>query len=600
MAIRTHDCSQLRDEHIGQTVTLAGWVNAFRGHGSGLIFVDLRDRYGITQVVFDSEDASEELVEAGNKLRNEDCVRVVGTVRKRASVNDKIPTGQIEVVVSELEVLSKTAKLPFLPSTEKDLPNEEVRLRHRYIDLRRPKMQDILRTRHRVAKLTRDYFDEHGFLEVETPVLCRSTPEGARDFLVPSRNQEGMWYALPQSPQLFKQILMVGGCDRYLQIVKCFRDEDPRADRQAEFTQIDLEMSFVDRDEVLEIMEGFAKNIWKEMLGVDLPDFPRMTYREAMDRYGIDRPDTRFDLELVDISDLAPKTGFGVFTDALAKRRGVVKAIRVPGGAAMFTRKISDAFSPFVQQFGAGGAPVTKYANGGFEGGIAKFVKEIESELVERLGLEDGDAVVFGADSYSICTKALGELRLKIAREHGFIPEGKWNFLWVYDFPMFEHDEETNRYYSLHHPFTAPTPEESERFLSADINDVDAIESIVSDGYDMICNGSEIGGGSIRIHRADVQSKVFELLGMSQEEAKLKFSFLLDALSYGPPPHGGVAFGLDRLVMHLCGTDNIRDVIAFPKSLTGVDLMCEAPNVVDEEQLKELHVKSTASAPASV
>lgn len=600
MAIRTHDCSQLRDEHIGTTVTLAGWVNAYRGHGSGLIFVDLRDRYGITQVVFDSEDASEALVESGSKLRNEDCVRVVGTVRKRASVNDKIPTGQIEVVVSELEVLSKTAKLPFLPSTEKDLPNEEVRLRHRYIDLRRPKMQDILRTRHRVAKLTRDYFDEHGFLEVETPVLCRSTPEGARDFLVPSRNQEGMWYALPQSPQLFKQILMVGGCDRYLQIVKCFRDEDPRADRQAEFTQIDLEMSFVDRDEVLSIMEGFAKKIWKEMLGVELPDFPRMTYREAMDRYGIDRPDTRFDLELVDISDLAPKTGFGVFTSALEKKKGVVKAIRVPGGAEKFTRKITDAFTPFVQQFGAGGAPTTKFVNGGFEGGIAKFVKDIESELVERLGLEEGDAVVFGADSYSICTKALGELRLKIAKEHGYIPEGKWNFLWVYDFPMFEHDEETNRYYSLHHPFTAPTPEESERFLSADISDVDAIESIVSDGYDMICNGSEIGGGSIRIHRADVQEKVFELLGMSQEEAKLKFSFLLDALSYGPPPHGGVAFGLDRLVMHLCGTDNIRDVIAFPKSLTGVDLMCEAPNVVDEEQLKELHVKSTASAPASV
>jgi aspartyl-tRNA synthetase len=600
MAIRTHDCSQLRDEHIGTTVTLAGWVNAYRGHGSGLIFVDLRDRYGITQVVFDSEDASEALVEAGSKLRNEDCVRVVGTVRKRASVNDKIPTGQIEVVVSELEVLSKTAKLPFLPSTEKDLPNEEVRLRHRYIDLRRPKMQDILRTRHRVAKLTRDYFDEHGFLEVETPVLCRSTPEGARDFLVPSRNQEGMWYALPQSPQLFKQILMVGGCDRYLQIVKCFRDEDPRADRQAEFTQIDLEMSFVDRDEVLSIMEGFAKKIWKEMLGVELPDFPRMTYREAMDRYGIDRPDTRFDLELVDISDLAPKTGFGVFTSALEKKKGVVKAIRVPGGAEKFTRKITDAFTPFVQQFGAGGAPTTKFVNGGFEGGIAKFVKDIESELVERLGLEEGDAVVFGADTYSICTKALGELRLKIAKEHGYIPEGKWNFLWVYDFPMFEHDEETNRYYSLHHPFTAPTPEESERFLSADISDVDAIESIVSDGYDMICNGSEIGGGSIRIHRADVQEKVFELLGMSQEEAKLKFSFLLDALSYGPPPHGGVAFGLDRLVMHLCGTDNIRDVIAFPKSLTGVDLMCEAPNVVDEEQLKELHVKSTASAPASV
>ncbi len=599
MPIRTHNCCQLRESNIGQTVSLAGWVNAYRGHGSGLIFVDLRDRYGLTQVVFDSEDAPETLVEAGSKLRNEDCIRITGTVRQRAKVNDKMETGQIEIVVAELEVLSKTSKLPFLPGSEKDLPNEEVRLRYRYIDLRRPKMQEILHTRHRVAKLTRDYFDDNGFLEVETPVLCRSTPEGARDFLVPSRNQAGMWYALPQSPQLFKQILMVGGCDRYLQIVKCFRDEDPRADRQAEFTQIDLEMSFVDRDEVLEIMEGFAKKIWKEMLDVNLPDFERMTYREAMDRFGIDRPDTRFALELVDISDLAPKTGFGVFTDALAKRKGVVKAIRVPGGAAKFTRKITDAFTPFVQQFGAGGAPTTKYANGGFEGGIAKFVKEIESELVERLGLEEGDAVVFGADSYNVCTKALGELRLKIAREHGYIPEGKWNFLWVYDFPMFEYDEETERYYSLHHPFTAPTQAEMDRFMQADAKDVDTVESIVSDGYDMICNGSEIGGGSIRIHRQDVQSKVFELLGMSQDEAKLKFSFLLDALTYGAPPHGGVAFGLDRLVMHLIGTENIRDVIAFPKSLTGVDLMCEAPNVVDDEQLKELHVRSTAT-PATV
>jgi len=593
--MRTHTCSELNESHIGQTVTLCGWVNAYRGHGGGLIFIDMRDRAGITQVVFDSEDGNEATMEAGDRLRNEDCIKVVGVVRERGKSNPKIATGAIEVLVTELEVLSKTNKLPFIPSNEKDLPNEEVRLRYRYIDMRRPTMQNILRTRHRVAKLTRDYFDQHEFIEVETPVLCRSTPEGARDFLVPSRNQEGMWYALPQSPQLFKQILMVGGCDRYLQIVKCFRDEDPRADRQAEFTQIDLEMSFVDRDEVLEIMEGYAKTIWKQMLDVDLPEFPRMTYREAMDTYGIDRPDTRFDLKLVDISDLAAKADFMVFEEALAKNKGVVKAIRVPGAATKFSRKVTDKFNPFVEQFGAGGAPTVKYSEGEFTTGIAKFLGDIKDELVERLGLEDGDAVVFGADTYNICTKALGELRLKIAKEHDFIPEGKWNFLWVYDFPMFEYDEENERYQSLHHPFTAPTKAETERFMAADIKDVDTVESILSDGYDMICNGSEIGGGSIRIHQQDVQSKVFELLGMSHEEAKLKFSFLMDALTYGAPPHGGVAFGLDRLVMHLIGTENIRDVIAFPKSLTGVDLMCEAPNVVDDEQLTELHVRSTAT-----
>jgi aspartyl-tRNA synthetase len=596
--MRTHTCSQLDESNIGQTVTLCGWVNAYRGHGGGLIFIDMRDRAGVTQVVFDSVDGNEATMKAGDRLRNEDCIKVTGVVRARGKANPKIATGTIEVLVTELEVLSKTKKLPFIPSNEKDLPNEEVRLRYRYIDLRRPAMQSILRTRHRVAKLTRDYFDAHEFIEVETPVLCRSTPEGARDFLVPSRNQEGMWYALPQSPQLFKQILMVGGCDRYLQIVKCFRDEDPRADRQAEFTQIDLEMSFVDRDQVLELMEGFAKNIWKEMLDVDLPDFPRMTYREAMDTYGIDRPDTRFDLKLVDISDLAAKAEFGVFTDALAKNKGIVKAIRVPGAAAKFSRKVTDKFNPFVEQFGAGGAPTVKFVDGEFSTGIAKFLANIKDELIERLGLEDGDAVVFGADSYNVCTKALGELRLKIAKEHDYIPEGKWNFLWVYDFPMFEYDEESERYHSLHHPFTAPTKAETERFMACDAKDIDAVESIVSDGYDMICNGSEIGGGSIRIHQQEVQSKVFELLGMTQEEAKLKFSFLLDALTYGAPPHGGVAFGLDRLVMHIIGTENIRDVIAFPKSLTGVDLMCDAPNVVDDEQLTELHVRSTATVQA--
>jgi len=596
MSKRTHTCGQLSAGHNGQTVTLKGWVNAYRGHGQGLVFVDLRDREGITQVVFEQGGTPDDTVEAGGRLRNEDCISITGAVRTREKANPKIPTGAIEVVVESLDVLSKTDRLPFVPSDEKNLPDEELRLQYRYLDLRRPQMQEILRLRHRVTKITRDYFDAEGFLEIETPMLCRSTPEGARDFLVPSRQQAGMWYALPQSPQLFKQILMIAGCDRYLQIVRCFRDEDPRADRQAEFSQIDLEMAFVDREEVITVMEGFARTLWKDVMDVDLPEFPRMTYRDALDTYGIDRPDTRYDLKLVDISDLAATTEFGVFTDALAQPKGVVKAIRVPGGAAKISRKVGDGYSKFVQQFGAGGVPFTKFNAGAFEGGVAKFVEPIAAGLIERLGLEDGDAVLFGADTYAVCTKALGELRQKVAREMDLIPEGKWNFLWVYDFPMFEYDEETERFYALHHPFTAPTGEETERFLAADPSDIETVESIVSDGYDMICNGSEIGGGSIRIHRQDIQKKVFALLGLSEDEAKLKFSFLLDALSYGAPPHGGVAFGLDRLVMHMAGTENIREVIAFPKSMTGVDLMCEAPNVVDEDQLKELHVKSTAKA----
>jgi aspartyl-tRNA synthetase len=600
MLRRTHTCGQLTADHAGQTVTLNGWVNAYRGHGQGLVFVDLRDRDGITQVVFEQGGTPDTVIEAGGRLRNEDCVAVTGTVRLREKPNPKIPTGTVEVVVTTLEVLCKTSKLPFLPSDESNLPNEETRLEYRYLDLRRPRMQEILRTRHRVTKVTRDYFDANGFLEVETPMLCRSTPEGARDFLVPSRLQAGLWYALPQSPQLFKQILMVAGCDRYLQIVKCFRDEDPRFDRQAEFTQIDLEMAFVDRETVMEVMEGFARTLWKEVLGVDLPTFERMTYREAMDSYGIDRPDTRYDLRLHDICALAAKTEFGVFTGALEKPRGVVKAIRVPAAADKLTRKVLDGYAAFAQQFGAGGVPFTKMVNGAFEGGVAKFLGPIADELIGTLGLENGDVVIFGADTYAVCTKALGELRQKIARDLGVIPEGAWNFLWVYDFPMFEHDAETGRYYSLHHPFTAPTSSETERFLSADPGDVALVESIVSDGYDMICNGSEIGGGSIRIHRQDVQRKVFSLLGLSDEEAKQKFSFLLDALTYGAPPHGGIAFGLDRLVMHMTGTENIREVIAFPKTMTGQDLMCQAPNLVDDQQLKELHVKSTAAMTAGV
>lgn len=601
MLKRTHNCGELRESHVGQTVTLNGWVNAYRDHGEGLIFVDLRDRYGLTQLVFDTKDASKELLELADRIRNEDVVAARGVVRIRdGAPNPKLATGKIEIVVSECQVLSKTAKPPFLPWDDKgQMPGEEIRLRHRYMDLRRPRMQEILATRHRIAKVTRDYFDEMGFLEIETPMLCRSTPEGARDFLVPSRLQPGMWYALPQSPQLFKQILMVSGCDRYLQIVRCFRDEDPRADRQAEFTQIDLEMSFVDRDVVLDTMEGFARRLWKVVEGVDLPPFPRMTYREAMERYGIDRPDTRYGLEIVDVSDVACKSEFKVFTEALEKPRGVVKCIRVPGGADKLSRKMTDGYSEWVRQYGAGGIAVTKVsANGGLESGIAKFVEVIAGDLVARMGAKPGDTLLFAADPYTPCTKAMGELRQKVARDLNMIPEGKWNFLWVVDFPMFEFDAKTERFYALHHPFTAPTPEYVEQLMALDPKDhspanVDRIESMLSAGYDMVCNGSEVGGGSIRIHRQDVQSQVFALLGLSPEQARQKFSFLLEALSFGAPPHGGIAFGLDRLVMHLCRTDNIRDVIAFPKTQTGADLMSQAPNLVDDEQLKELHVAST-------
>ena len=591
---RSHHCNQLRESDVGQTVNLAGWVNAYRDHGAGLIFVDLRDREGLTQLVFDTEDSSQDVLDAADRIRNEDVVSVEGTVRVRAGgPNPKLATGKVEVVVTRVEILNKPDQLPFIPSDEENLPGEELRLRYRYLDLRRTKMQKILRTRHRVTKVARDYFDEHGFTEIETPILCKSTPEGARDFVVPSRLQPGEWYALPQSPQLFKQILMVAGCERYLQICRCFRDEDPRADRQAEFTQIDCEMSFVDRENVMAMMEGFIRTLWQAVLGVDIGIVPQMTYQEAMDRYGIDRPDTRFGLEIVDISDLAARTDFGVFTDALAKRRGVVRCIRVPGGADKLTRKMTDGYSEFVKQFGAGGVPVVKYTANGFETGVARFVEPVKDELAKRLGLEPGDTVLFGADAYGTCVKAMGELRLKIARDLKLIPEGKWNFLWVVDFPMFEYHEEDGRFYATHHPFTAPNPDQVEAFLAARADDRDTLEGIVSAGYDIIVNGSEIGGGSIRIHRKEVQERVFTLLGISPEEAAEKFSFLLDALRFGAPPHGGIAFGLDRLVMHLCGTDNIRDVIPFPKTQTGGDLMSGAPGMVSEAQMKELHVKST-------
>ena len=596
-AYRTHTCGELRDANVGERVKLAGWVHAYRHQGKGLVFVDLRDRAGLTQVTFDMEDSPAEAIETGGKLRQEDAVSIEGVVRLKDTPNPKLPTGAIEVVVESIELLAKTAPPPLLPSDEDSLPSEEGRLTHRYLDLRRPRMQHILSVRHQVGAIARDYFHGIGFLEVETPILCKSTPEGARDFLVPSRMNPGQWYALPQSPQLFKQILMVAGCDRYFQITKCFRDEDLRADRQPEFTQIDLEMSFVTREDVMRAMEGFARKLWHEVLGVDVPPLQRMTYREAMDTYGIDRPDLRYGLELVDISDIARRTDFKVFTSALDQPRGIVKAIRVPGGNAVLTRKLTDGYTEFVKTFGAGGVPVTKVIEGGkLEGGVAKFLEPLAADLIARMHAEPGDTILFGADTYATATKALGELRQKVARDMkllGAPGAPAWAFLWVVDFPMFEFKQEDGRFYAMHHPFTAPSPEDVGRFMAADPREHDTVESIVSAGYDMVVNGSEIGGGSIRIHRQDVQKKVFQLLGISEEEAQAKFSFLLDALRFGAPPHGGIAFGLDRLVMHLAGVDNIRDVIAFPKTQTGADLMCDCPSAVDTQQLDELFIKST-------
>jgi aspartyl-tRNA synthetase len=611
MLRRTHTCGELRDAHVGQTVRLNGWVNSYRGHGTGLVFIDLRDRFGITQVVFDGESLPKDTLDTADHLRNEDVIAVEGKVRIRVGgENPKLATGKIEIEVTTLELLNKTANPPFLPDDTGGggkLANEELRLKHRYIDLRRPSMQKAIATRHKVYQVTRRYFDENGFLEIETPILYKSTPEGAREFLVPSRHSAGNWYALPQSPQLFKQILMVAGCDRYMQICRCFRDEDPRADRQAEFTQIDLEMSFVRREHVVDMMEGFVRRLWKEMTGYEVPPIQKMSYREAMERFGIDRPDTRYGLEITDISEIAAKSEVAFFKDALAQgadrprfnsKRGVVKAIRVPGGADKLSRKITDGYNEFVRGFGAGGCAVVKVnAAGEFETGIAKFLASVKDELKAALKLQPGDTVLFVADAYSVCTKALGELRQVVARDMGLIPKpgcegGPWNFLIVLDFPMFEKNKETGKWVAMHHPFTSPNDDQAAAFVAADVDDEVTIEAIVSAGYDIVLNGQEIAGGSVRIHDPKVQSKVFTLLGLSPESAKEKFSFLLEALQFGAPPHAGIAFGLDRLVMNFLGTSNIRDVIAFPKTQIGADLMTGAPGPVTDEQLKDVHARA--------
>ena len=598
MLKRTHTCGAPRADHAGNQITLCGWVNTYRDQGKGLVFLDLRDREGLCQVVFDLADVPPEVVAAARSLRREDCIAVRGTLRKRSGdPNPRLATGEVELLAKEIEVFNKAQDLPILPDEhEADKINEETRLKYRYIDLRRPRMQQILRTRYKVTKLTRDYFGGNGFTEIETPLLIKSTPEGARDFIVPARLHPGQWYALPQSPQLFKQILMVAGCERYLQICRCLRDEDPRADRQAEFTQIDLEMSFVDREDVMQVMGEFARTVWKDVLGYDIGTIERMTWQESMERFGIDRPDLRFGLEIRDISDAVRASDFQVFQQALGKKRagrdGVVKCIRVPGGAEKLTRKMTDGYTEFVKQFKVGGVAVTKVGANGFDTGVAKHLEPYRAALTQQLGLEVGDSLLIVADHWDTATKAMGELRLKLGRDLQLIDDTKWKFLWVVDFPMFDWDDEGKRWVAMHHPFTSPNPDQF-HLLESDPG------GCLSAGYDLVVNGSEIAGGSIRIHRMDVQEKVFKLIGLTQADAELKFGFLLNALRHGAPPHGGIAFGLDRLVMHLVGTDNIRDVIAFPKTQSGADLMIDAPGPIDVQQITDCGMKMTLLDPKS-
>jgi aspartyl-tRNA synthetase len=593
---RTHTCGQLRGPDVGKSVKLAGWVHSYRDHG-GLVFIDLRDRDGLTQLVFDADTCGKTFHEESRKLRSEWVISAAGQVTARGPdlVNKKIPTGEIEIRVKDLEILSASPTPPFTPD-EHETISEEKRLAYRYLDLRRTEMQLNLSTRYRVTKIMRDYLGDLGFWEIETPFLTRSTPEGARDFIVPSRLVPGSFYALPQSPQLFKQLLMVSGCDKYMQIVRCFRDEDPRADRQAEFTQLDVEMSFIDTENIIEVIEGLLRKIWKEILGKEIPTpIQRMCYDEAMGRFGSDRPDLRFGLELHDITDLAHQTDFGVFKNA-----PTIKAIAVPGGGKL-SRKDTDALAEWAKGFGAKGLAVTKVTATGLDTGVAKFLAPIAPKLLERTGVKEGDLLCFAADKPKIVHKVLGELRLKLARDLKIAPSTEFAWVWIVKFPAFEFDETEKRFTSTHHPFTSPLDED---LAKLDSRDPQVIESILSKAYDIVVNGTEVGGGSIRIHRIDTQQKVFSLLGIDEAAQKAKFGFLLDALQYGAPPHGGLAIGLDRLIMILRGIANIRDVIAFPKTQSGADLMCGAPAPIDEKQIREANirvmmpVKQTPNLPA--
>lgn len=580
---RTYFCGEVTEKAIGEKVSLKGWVQKRRDLG-GLIFVDLRDRTGIVQVVFNPE-VSPEALAAAEKIRNEFVLDIEGEViaRKEGTINENLKTGRIEIKAEKVTIINEAKTPPFVIDDKADV-SEDVRLKYRYLDLRRPIMFDTFKMRHQVTKAMRDYLDSEGFLDVETPILTKSTPEGARDYLVPSRVHPGEFYALPQSPQIFKQLLMVGGFERYYQIARCFRDEDLRADRQPEFTQVDIEMSFMSQEEIIGLMENMMKKIMKEVKGLDVQlPFPRMTYQEAMDRFGSDKPDTRFGMELTDLSEIVKESSFKVFAGAVASG-GQVKAINVKNGAGKYSRKDIDALTEFAAVYGAKGLAWLKAEEDGLKGPIAKFVTDDEQKaFYAALSVEPGDLLLFVADKKNVVADALGALRLKLGKELDLIDQSKFNFLWVTDWPLLEYDEEEGRYYAAHHPFTMPARED------LDLLDKDPAQ-VRAQAYDLVLNGYELGGGSLRIFERDVQEKMFSVLGFSKEEAVEQFGFLLEAFEYGTPPHGGIALGLDRLVMLLAGRTNLRDTIAFPKTASASCVLTEAPGEVSQSQLNDLHL----------
>jgi len=586
-SMRTHTCGELRSSHIGQTVTLTGWVHKRRDHG-GLVFVDLRDRYGLTQVALNPQ-IDESAHELAHKVRAEFVLRIRGKVsaRPEGTVNQKIATGEVEIYADEAEIVSASKTPPFVID-EDDTPGEAMKLKYRYLEIRRGPLMKRLETRHKISSAARSYLDEHGFVEVETPMLTKSTPEGARDYLTPSRVHPGSFYALPQSPQLFKQLLMVAGMDRYYQVVRCFRDEDLRSDRQPEFTQIDMEMSFVDEDDVRSICEGMISDILEKVNGMKIKTpFTVMTFEESMRRYGVDRPDIRFGMELADVSGLAGQSGFKVFKDAI-KKGGAVRAMAASGCAA-YSRKELDDLTGEAIGFGAKGLAWIKVTDDGYVSPITKFFKpETIDGFKQATGAKPGDLMVFVADKEQVGFEVLGALRLSLGKRLNLVDESKYNFVWIVDFPLFEYDEEANRYVALHHPFTAPVEEDKGLFETEPLK-------MRARAYDLVLNGMEIGGGSIRIHDRRTQSAMFKALSIGPDEAVEKFGFLLEALEYGAPPHGGIAFGLDRLVAILTGTESIREVIAFPKTQKAICTLTDAPSEVDIKQLRELGLKRDLS-----